>query len=362
MTSPSIGVIVVAAGSGTRLAAGAPKAFVAVGDQTILEHSLRSVVVVVPAELVELASDLSARVAGVAASSVVVAVGGPTRQASVAAGLAALPAGVETVLVHDAARAFTPSPVFDSVARGVVGSGAGVVPALPVSDTIKRTDVAGAVTATLDRRELAAVQTPQGFPRAALADAYARADTEYTDDAALFAASGGAVSVIAGDPLAFKITTAWDLRRAQSLLAETNLPAVEARTGVGIDVHAYDDTVPLWLGSVFWPGEPGLAGHSDGDAISHAICDSLLSAAGLGDIGTRFGTDDPVFAGAHGEVFLTATVALLREAAWARVARDLDPQRLDAMTTSATLADLPRLGEAILRGEVRGRVVVDLPS
>ncbi len=349
MTTPSIGVIVVAAGSGTRLSAGAPKAFVAVGASTILECSLQSVfgmereasvVVVVPADYVELASDLAARVAGVAASAVAITVGGPTRQASVAAGLAAMPAAVETVLVHDAARALTPAAMFDSVAASVITSGAGVIPVLPVSDTVKRTDAAGRVTGTVDRSELVAVQTPQGFPRAALARAYAEAEAEYTDDAALFAASGGAVSVVAGDPLAFKITTAWDLRRAESLLAPsataaapatateaataalapapaTSPVARESRTGVGIDVHAYDDDAPLWLGAVHWPGEPGLAGHSDGDAVSHAICDSLLSAAGLGDIGSRFGTDDPVFAGAHGEVFLTATAALLRDAGWA---------------------------------------------
>jgi 2-C-methyl-D-erythritol 4-phosphate cytidylyltransferase/2-C-methyl-D-erythritol 2,4-cyclodiphosphate synthase len=86
------------------------------------------------------------------------------------------------------------------------------------------------------------------------------------------------------------------------------------RTGIGIDVHAYDESAPLWLGGLYWPDEPGLAGHSDGDAISHAMCDALLSAAGLGDIGSRFGTDDPAFADAHGEVFLRATIALVEGA------------------------------------------------
>lgn len=324
MTRPSIGVIVVAAGSGTRLGAGAPKAFVTVGDRTILEHALRSVfgmhaeasiVVVVPGELRETAAELSSREAP-ADRSIVVAAGGSSRQASVAAGLAALPAEVETVLVHDAARALTPSAIFDAVARRVHASSAGVVPALPVSDTIKTADAAGRVIGTLERSELVAVQTPQGFPRAALVDAYARAESEYTDDAAVFAASGGEVSVIPGDALSFKITTPADLRRAEALVTEEASSAGEFRVGAGVDVHAYDEAAPLWLGTLFWPDEPGLAGHSDGDAISHAICDSLLSAAGLGDIGSRFGTDDPRFAGAHGEVFLTATVDLLRDAGW----------------------------------------------
>lgn len=325
MAAPSIGVIVVAAGSGTRLRAGAPKAFVTLGDRTILEHSLGSVlgmhdeaavVVVVPDGLRDAAAELSSRVAGAAAASITIAPGGRTRQESVAAGLAALPAGVDTVLIHDAARAFTPSAIFDAVARRVGASGAGVVPALPVSDTIKTADAAGRVIGTLDRSRLIAVQTPQGFPRQALVDAYAQAEMEYTDDAAVFAASGGDVSVTPGDALSFKITTPWDLRRAEALVSEGEQSAGESRVGLGVDVHAYDEAAPLWLGTLFWPDEPGLAGHSDGDAVSHAICDSLLAAAGLGDIGSRFGTDDPRFAGAHGEVFLTATVALLRAAGW----------------------------------------------
>ena len=83
------------------------------------------------------------------------------------------------------------------------------------------------------------------------------------------------------------------------------------RTGIGIDVHAYDDSAPLWLGGVYWPDEPGLAGHSDGDAVIHAICDALLSAAGLGDMGSRFGVADARFADARSEVFLRETLALV---------------------------------------------------
>jgi 2-C-methyl-D-erythritol 4-phosphate cytidylyltransferase/2-C-methyl-D-erythritol 2,4-cyclodiphosphate synthase len=83
------------------------------------------------------------------------------------------------------------------------------------------------------------------------------------------------------------------------------------RSGIGIDIHGYDESVPLWLGGLHWPDEPGLAGHSDGDALSHAICDALLSAAGLGDLGSRFGTTDPRFENAHGEVFLRATIELV---------------------------------------------------
>jgi 2-C-methyl-D-erythritol 4-phosphate cytidylyltransferase/2-C-methyl-D-erythritol 2,4-cyclodiphosphate synthase len=85
------------------------------------------------------------------------------------------------------------------------------------------------------------------------------------------------------------------------------------RIGVGTDTHAFGNDGELWLAGLHWPGEPGLAGHSDGDAVAHAIVDALLSAAGLGDIGTVFGTDDPALAGAHGDVFLAATRERLRE-------------------------------------------------
>ncbi len=211
------------------------------------------------------------------------------------------------MLVHDAARAFTPSAVFDSVVWAVRELGHGVVPSLPVSDTIKHADAQGMVQATLDRSSLVAVQTPQAFPCAELVAAYERAGEEFTDDAALFAADGQPVTVVGGDALAFKITTAWDLRRAESLVGSGSTVS----TGVGMDIHTFDDDRPLWLGGLYWPDEPGLAGHSDGDALSHAICDALLSAAGLGDIGGRFGTTEERVKGAHGDVFISETVRLV---------------------------------------------------
>ncbi|GAB3616366.1 bifunctional 2-C-methyl-D-erythritol 4-phosphate cytidylyltransferase/2-C-methyl-D-erythritol 2,4-cyclodiphosphate synthase [Okibacterium endophyticum] len=310
---PEIAVIVVAAGSGSRLGADKPKAFVACGGRTLLERALYSVlgmqreaqvIAVVPFELVGEAERMCSAVAGHARDSVSVVAGGDTRQLSVSAGLAAISSSVRTVLVHDAARALTPAAQFERVTDAVEARGHGVVPGVPVSDTIKSVDEGETVTGTVDRSVLRAVQTPQGFPRDALVDAYRRASREYTDDAALFADAGHQVDVVAGDPQAFKITTPWDLQRAENLVA-TTLPAErDQRTGVGIDVHAYDDTAQLWLAGLFWPGEPGLAGHSDGDVVCHAITDALLSAAGLGDIGSVFGTDDPAFSGAHGEVFV----------------------------------------------------------
>ena len=138
-------------------------------------------------------------------------------------------------------------------------------------------------------------------------------------------AAGHPVAVVAGDPLAFKITTPADLERARSLVADAPLAPVSAaldagpvapRVGLGTDVHAFGGDGSLWLAGLEWPGEPALSGHSDGDAVAHAIVDALLSAAGLGDIGTHFGTDHPEYAGAHAHVFLARTLGLLGEAGW----------------------------------------------
>lgn len=327
--TPRIAVVVVAAGSGTRLGHDAPKAFVGIDGHTILRHALRGVfaapvaqvIVVAPAGREGEALTDAREAAGERADLVSVVAGGATRQESVAAGLAALWPEVEVVLVHDAARALTPPTVFERVIDAVDRTGWGVVPALPVIDTIKRVD-GDRIVEAVDRSQLAAAQTPQGFRRDVLETAYAVADQEYTDDAALVAAAGHRVAVVEGDPRAFKITTPADLERARSLAAP--VPPVPGaggghrlpRVGVGTDVHAFGGDGSLWLAGLEWPGEPALSGHSDGDAVAHAIVDALLSAAGLGDIGTHFGTSRPEFAGAHADAFLARTRALLAEAGW----------------------------------------------
>jgi 2-C-methyl-D-erythritol 4-phosphate cytidylyltransferase/2-C-methyl-D-erythritol 2,4-cyclodiphosphate synthase len=323
---PAVAVIVVAAGSGSRLGLNRPKAFVPLGAQSILERALTGVfgmaepaqvVVVAPEAQLAEAHTVAVRVAGAAAGYVDVVAGGATRQESVSRGLALVRDGVTVVLVHDAARALAPAALGDAVVTAVRRTGHGIVPGLPVVDTIKSVDGDNGITGTVDRSLLSAVQTPQGFPRAMLDAAFAWADglragdaagRDLTDDAALVAAAGNPVSHIPGDQLAFKVTTAWDLRRAELLLGDSPRATADARVGTGVDVHAFDDTSDLWLAGLHWPGERGLSGHSDGDAAVHAICDAMLAAAGLGDVGLIFGTADPLLADAHGEVFLTETL------------------------------------------------------
>jgi 2-C-methyl-D-erythritol 4-phosphate cytidylyltransferase/2-C-methyl-D-erythritol 2,4-cyclodiphosphate synthase len=329
---PRVGIIVVAAGSGTRLGAGAPKGFVGIDGHTILRHALErvfdapsaQVVVVAPPGREGDALSEALEAAGDRRDLVTVVAGGQTRQSSVQAGLSALWADVEIVLVHDAARALTPPEVFERIIEAIDSGRAAAIPVLPVVDTIKR--VSGPeVVGGVDRSELSAAQTPQGFRREVLDAVYRDATAEFTDDAALVAEAGHSVAAVAGHPLAFKITTAADLDRARGVVATQPIPPVSARldhdaaiprVGVGTDVHAFGGDGALWLAGLEWAGEPALSGHSDGDAVAHAIVDALLAAAGLGDIGTHFGTDHPEYAGAHADVFLARTLGILGEAGW----------------------------------------------
>lgn len=224
----SVGVVLVAAGSGSRLGADRPKAFVELAGEPLLQHALdailaagaTSLAVVAPPELVTEAQEIVDLVnaCGCCAPARVVP-GGAERSDSVRAGLAALPDDVEIILVHDSARCLTPWTVFERVIAAVAAGAAGAVPGIPVVDTVKTVDASGVITGTPERSSLRAIQTPQGFAADVLRDAYA-GEVRATDDAALVELAGHDVLVIDGDPLAFKITTAQDLREAERLLSE----------------------------------------------------------------------------------------------------------------------------------------------
>ena len=305
-------VIVVAAGSGSRLASSLPKAFVSLGGQPLLHHVVNrmsewtkwaSLVLVVPEGYEAPARALSSHL-----DSVQVVTGGATRGASVQSGLDALPAGVTHVLIHDAARLLMPLEVFDRVLDELESGTKAVIPHIPVVDTLVTVD-GSSTQGDIKRDALGAVQTPQGFDLELLRQAYASAAGEFTDDAAVMRSAGYDVVGVEGDSRGFKITYPDDLLRAESLLGEDSAPLV----ALAMDVHQFDSTEPLWLAGLEWPGEPGLSGHSDGDAVVHAIVDAILQAAGLGDLGTHFGTSRPEFAGAKSRVFLEHTLGLLKE-------------------------------------------------
>ncbi|OBK79039.1 2-C-methyl-D-erythritol 4-phosphate cytidylyltransferase [Mycobacterium sp. 1274761.0] len=212
--------VVPAAGSGERLAAGAPKAFVNLHGRPMLEYALGglrdsgvvdTVVVAVPASR----TDEAKLVFG---GDAVIVAGGSDRTESVRLALAAA-GDAEFVLVHDAARALTPPSLIVRVVTALKDGHAAVVPALPVSDTIKAVDANGIVLSTPERTGLRAVQTPQGFRTELLRRAYDRMGAGgFTDDASVVEAIGTPVQVVEGDPLAFKITTPNDLLLAKVLL------------------------------------------------------------------------------------------------------------------------------------------------
>lgn len=233
--------VVPAAGRGERLGPGGPKALRVLGGVPMLVHSVHVlvgsrdvdlVVVAAPSTEVEqvrlLLADhrLDGSTPGRAGATVVA--GGSTRQESVAAALASLPADVDVVLVHDAARPLVPAALVSAVAAAVRAGHPAVVPGLTVSDTIKRVDGEEQVRETLDRSVLRAIQTPQGFDRAVLAAAHAGADPrmETTDDAGLVEAAGIPVTVIPGAEEAFKVTRPLDLLLAEAMLARLRAAGV----------------------------------------------------------------------------------------------------------------------------------------
>jgi 2-C-methyl-D-erythritol 4-phosphate cytidylyltransferase len=222
----TVAAILVAAGSGQRLGAELPKAFVPVAGATLLEHAtsrfgahpgVGSVVVVAPGTYLDQAAALG--------GAVVVVAGGDTRQASVAAGLAAVGAEVELVLVHDVARPFVPDDVIDAVLAALRGGADAVIPVVPIHDTVRRVGADGALAGVVDRSALVAVQTPQGFRRSVLAAAHARAgQSAATDDAGLVEAMGGRVIAVPGAEESFKITTPLDLARAEAVARLRSAP------------------------------------------------------------------------------------------------------------------------------------------
>ena len=201
----SVWAVVVAAGRGERF--GAPKQYEPLGGRRVLDWALDAAAArsegVVLVVLPERAGDPEP-----AAPAVVG--GGATRSASVRAGLAAVPAEADVVLVHDAARPLAPPELFDAVLIAVAAGADGAVPGLPLTDTVKRVARDGGVVETLDRHGLVVVQTPQAFRAGVLRAAHATGG-EASDDAALVEATGGRVVVVPGAPAAAKVTAPGDL-------------------------------------------------------------------------------------------------------------------------------------------------------
>ena len=214
MSRTGVWVVVVAAGTGDRF--GGPKQLATLGDRRVLDHSVAAASAVADGVVVVVAADRVDQVEPTLGAPVVCVGGGATRSASVRAGLEAIPADVGVVLVHDAARPLASVALFDRVIAAVDAGAAAVVPAVAVTDSIRHRQ-----RGVVDRSDLVAVQTPQGFPAAVLRRAHA-ARGEATDDAALVEADGGKVVIVEGEATNLKITHAHDLAWADTLLKETS--------------------------------------------------------------------------------------------------------------------------------------------
>jgi 2-C-methyl-D-erythritol 4-phosphate cytidylyltransferase len=216
----TVAVVLAAAGRGERLGSGVVKALRELAGEPLVLHAIRGVravpavgpvVVTAPVGLV---NDLTVLLASY---DVVVTAGGDERQESVRHGLAALPPGVDHVLVHDAARALTPPSLFAAVISALRSGAEAVVPVLPIADTVKRV-VDDRVTGTVERGDLRAVQTPQGFALDVLVKAHAQTGPPASDDAGLVERLGRTVVTVPGSEDAFKVTRPFDLVVAEALL------------------------------------------------------------------------------------------------------------------------------------------------
>ncbi|MFL5720769.1 MAG: 2-C-methyl-D-erythritol 4-phosphate cytidylyltransferase [Chloroflexota bacterium] len=295
--------IVVAAGRSSRMG-GTDKLAAEIGGRPLLAWTLDALaaspaverMIVVTSE--ERRADIAAA-AWLPDGVIDVVAGGARRQESVRAGFLAFDRkgtsddqGV--VLVHDAARPLVDPALVGAVAEAVALYGA-AIPIVPVAETLKRID-GDLVGGTVERTGLGAAQTPQGARRDVFREAWRRFPADgpdtFTDEAALLEACSIAVHVVPGDPGNIKVTLPADLEHADLALSVSASARAATRTGIGHDSHPFGPGTPLHLGGVAIEGAPRLVGHSDGDAALHAVCDALLGATGLGDLGRLFPSDE----------------------------------------------------------------------
>jgi len=308
-----VSAILAAGGRGLRLGHSQPKQLLEIAGRPILERSVsllhehpdvHEVIVALPEELVQ---DPPAYLLKASKPLRVVA-GGARRQDSVAAAFRLVSDRADVVVIHDAARPFATSGLIARTIAAAAESGAALA-ALEARDTVKEV-AGGIVNATLDRRTIFLAQTPQAFRRDVLRDALAVQD-DATDEAALAERAGHAVRIVEGEASNIKVTTAEDLVIAEAI-GRGGKPARTGRAGMGYDLHRFVEGRPLILGGVTIPFDRGLAGHSDADAVCHAVTDAILGAAGAGDIGRHFSDTDPRWKGASSVDLLRRAVEVVR--------------------------------------------------
>ncbi len=322
-------MVVVAAGQSTRMD-GMDKLATEVAGRPLLAWTLRAVAEARSVERIVIvaAADRVATISAMAwlpGKVVDVVAGGDRRQESVHAGFVAFDRLLSdeqgVVLVHDAARPLVDPSLIDAVASATAEYGA-AIPVVPVVETLKRID-GDLVGTTVERNGLGAAQTPQGVRRDIFRAAWARYAADgprtFTDEAALLEACDRPVRVVAGDASNLKVTRPGDLAGVAAMLTGSG----RRRSGIGHDSHPFGPGEPLILGGVEIPGAPRLLGHSDGDAVLHAVADALLGAAGLGDLGRLFPADERTPRGIAGASLIEEVVRRLAEHGWRATGVDL---------------------------------------
>ncbi len=321
----SVGIVIVAAGRGERAGSPeeGPKQYRPIGGKAVIAHTLERfvtwshasrIVVVIHRDDETLLRSALEQVAGL--PEIEIAFGGATRQQSVLSGLRQLAgSGVTHVMIHDAVRPFFDHDLLDRVAAALADGAPAVLPAMPVTDTLKRGDESGLVVDTVSRSGLHAAQTPQSFRfadiLAAHEEAAANGRSDFTDDAAIAEWCNLPVTLVAGSADNVKLTIRRDIAMADEKLSAGLLPDV--RTGNGYDVHQLEPGDGVTLCGVFIPHDQKLKGHSDADVALHALTDALLATCGAGDIGDHFPPSDPQWKGAPSRIFIEHAAKIVRE-------------------------------------------------
>lgn len=353
--------IIAAGGRGHRFGGALPKQLLMVAGRAVLERSVAAfashaaiaeVVVALPPELAA-NPPVYLRERARSDKPVRIVAGGARRQDSVANAFQTVGADTDVVVIHDAARPFATADLISRTIAAAAESGAAIA-AVQSRDTVKLAGATGQgasdearlpfVLGTLPRDTIYLAQTPQAFRRGVLRDALALADSAgtATDEASLAERAGHPVRLVAGELSNIKITTPDDLAMAEAIARGARAPEERGRSGggfrvgTGYDLHCLVEGRPLILGGVTIPFARGLAGHSDGDAVCHAITDAILGAAAAGNIGTHFSDSDPQWKGASSLDLLRHAAAVVRE-------RGFDVANVDA----SVVAERPKLSPHI---------------
>lgn len=295
--------IIPAGGAGKRLKSHIAKQYLMLDQLPILVHTLKVfqaspeideiVLALPPEDLVHMRQELVEKYKLTKIVNIIA--GGHERQDSVKNCLAAIADKCDLVIVHDAVRPFVTEALIVHVVGAAKETGAAIV-GVKAKDTIKEVNAKHVIGSTIPRKNLWLAQTPQVFDFKLLKEAYALAYEENyygTDDASLVERMGRDVTVVEGSSENIKITTKEDMLMADTIMKKRNKGG--SRSGFGYDSHRFAEGRKLILGGMEIPFDKGLIGHSDADALLHAICDALLGAAGAGDIGRHFPDTDPEY-------------------------------------------------------------------